>query len=435
MSQAPTRAPIRPAGTDAAPLFGGPLSAAALVLAMITEAIGYGMVAPTLPFMARLTGAGEDQIGLLVGIYAAVGLVAAPWLGTLANRRGHRFIVILGLACLTVASVAFTIAPNYPSLVLARLVQGFGAAGVWVGCLTLAAELSADATMGRSLSWLTGAWSLGFIIGPALGGIGTLRTPFLVYSVLAACALGVGILGLPMTGGHGPAATLPGILRVIRRPNILASGAATLGLAFFFGAVEAFLPLLVASGGAGQGTAGTTPLAAAGGIAMAGTQEGLVAQRMGIGLLFSIAGLPSVLLPRLVGRLADRYGDAPVIGAGFLVATAWSAAFLALFGRAPDVVLFVMLGAVEVLVYVPAVALLHRGIATGDRIFASGSHAYAFSIGFFLGPALTGALFPFGGFRTMFATIAASSLLSAVVVVSLSRRVARQPLADRSTAY
>jgi DHA1 family multidrug resistance protein-like MFS transporter len=418
-----------------APLFGGPLTAAALVLAMMTEAIGYGMVAPTLPFMARLTGAGEDQIGLLVGIYAAVGLVAAPWLGTLANRRGHRFIVLLGLACLTVASIGFTLAPNYPALVLARLVQGFGAAGVWVGCLTLAAELSADATMGRSLSWLTGAWSLGFIIGPALGGIGTLRLPFLIYSVLAACALGVGMLGLPMTGGHGPGATLPGILRVVRRPNVLASGVATLGLAFFFGAVEAFLPLLVASGGGAQTAAGQGALAAAGGITAAGTQEGLVMQRMGIGLLFSIAGLPSVLLPRLVGRLADRYGDAPVIGAGFLVATAWSAAFLTFFGRSPDVVLFLMLGAVEVLVYVPAVALLHRGVATEDRIFASGSHAYAFSIGFFLGPALTGALFPLGGYRTMFATIGASSLVATGVVWLLARRSARQPLADRGSAY
>ena len=402
---------------------------------MMTEAIGYGMVAPTLPFMARLTGAGEDQIGLLVGIYAAVGLIAAPWLGTLANRRGHRFIVLLGLACLTLASIGFTLAPNYPALVLARLVQGFGAAGVWVGCLTLAAELSADKTMGRSLSWLTGAWSLGFIIGPALGGLGTLRLPFLVYALLAACSLGLGIFGLPMTGGHGPAATLPGILRIIRRPNILASGAATLGLAFFFGAVEAFLPLLVASGGDAPGADGTTALAAAGGIAVAGTQEGVVMQRMGIGLLFSIAGLPSVLLPRLVGRLADRFGDAPVIGAGFLVATAWGASFLALFGRAPDVVLFLMLGAVEVLVYVPAVALLHRGVTTEDRIFASGSHAYAFSIGFFLGPALTGALFPFGGYRTMFATLAVASLVSAVAVVSLSRRAARQPLADRRSAY
>jgi predicted MFS family arabinose efflux permease len=402
---------------------------------MITEAIGYGMVAPTLPFMARLTGAGEDQIGLLVGIYAAVGLVAAPWLGTLANRRGHRFIILIGLACLTCASVGFTLAPNYPALVLARLVQGFGAAGVWVGCLTLAAELSADATMAKSLSWLTGAWSLGFILGPALGGLGTLRLPFLLYAALSACALGVGILGLPMTGGRGPAATLSGIVRVVRRPNILASGAATMGLAFFFGAIEAFLPLLVASGGDTHGAAGSSALAAAGGIAAAGTQEGLVAQRMGIGLLFSIAGLPSVLLPRLVGRLADRYGDAPIIGAGFLLAAAMSASFLALFGRAPDVLLFLLLGAVEVLVYVPAVALLHRGVSTEDRIFASGSHSYAFSIGFFLGPALTGALFPLGGYRSMFVTLAASSLLSAAAVASFSRRAARQPLADQRSAY
>jgi MFS family permease len=156
---------------------------------------------------------------------------------------------------------------------------------------------------------------------------------------------------------------------------------------------------------------------------------------MGIGLLFSIAGLPSVLLPRLIGRLADRYGDAPIIGAGFLLAAGSSASFLTLFGRAPDVVVFLLLGAVEVLVYVPAVALLHRGVASEDRVFASGSHAYAFSIGFFLGPLLTGLLFPFGGYRTMFATLAVASLLSAATVMLLARRSARQPLADRGSAY
>jgi predicted MFS family arabinose efflux permease len=112
-----------------------------------------------------------------------------------------------------------------------------------------------------------------------------------------------------------------------------------------------------------------------------------------------------------------------------------SASFLALFGRAPDVLLFLLLGAVEVLVYVPAVALLHRGVSTEDRIFASGSHSYAFSIGFFLGPALTGALFPLGGYRSMFVTLAASSLLSAAAVASFSRRAARQPLADQRSAY
>jgi MFS family permease len=382
---------------------------------MITEAIGYGVVAPTLPFMARLSGAGEQRIGLLIGIYAAVGLVAAPWLGTVANRHGHRVIVLIGLACLTLASLAFTVAASYPALVLARLVQGFGAAGVWVGCLTLAAELSADATMGKSLSWLTGAWSLGFIIGPALGGIGTLKTPFFLYAGLSACAFVFGLAGLPVLGGGRPAATLAGIWRLAKRPALLASGAATLGLAFYYGAIEAFLPLFVAGSGA--------------------TPAGMVSGRMGIGLLFSIAGVPSVLLPRVVGRLADRYGDAPIIGAGFLVAAAVSAAFLSLYGRTPDVVLFLLLGAVEVLVYVPAVALLHRGVASEDRVYATGSHSYAFSIGFFLGPLLTGALFPFGGYRALFATLSASSLVAGAAVAVLMRRAARQPLADRGSAY
>lgn len=391
-------------------LFGGPLPAVALVLAMITEAIGYGMVAPTLPFMARLSGADEGRVGLLVGIYAGVGLIAAPVLGTLANRRGRRFIILLGLLCLTLASIGFTLAPGYKSLVAARLLQGFGAAGVWVGCLTLAADLSENRSMGRSLAWLTGSWSLGFIIGPALGGIGSLRLPFILYAGIAAVSLAVGWIGLPEGGVGGPDATFAGIARIFRRPAVLASGIATLGLAFFYGAIEAFVPLLLGGGGA----------------------QGL--DRAHIGLLFSVAGVPSVFLPRLAGRLADRRGDAPLIAAGFLLAASWSAGFLLLYGRVPSVLLFLLLGCVEVLVYVPAVALLHRGILGEDRVFASGTHAYAFSIGFFLGPLAAGQLFPFGGYRTMFTMLAAATLFAAAGVVVVSRK-AVPALADRPSAY
>ncbi|HEV8120035.1 MAG TPA: MFS transporter [Candidatus Polarisedimenticolia bacterium] len=407
-------APDDSPGAGAPPLFGGPLPAVALVLAMITEAIGYGMVAPTLPFMARLTGADEGRVGLLVGIYAGVGLVAAPILLTMANRRGRRAIILLGLLCLTLASIGFTLAPGYRSLVAARLLQGFGAAGVWVGCLTLAADLSQDKSMGRSLAWLTGAWSLGFIIGPALGGIGSLRLPFILYAAIAAIALVVGWIGLPHGGVGGPDATFAGIIRVFRRPGVLASGIATFGLAFFYGAIEAFVPLLIAGGSAS---------AAAGGLG-----------RGQIGLLFSVAGIPSVFLPRLAGKIADRRGDTPLIAAGFLLAASWSASFLLLYGRVPSLPLFLLLGCVEVMVYVPAVALLHRGVAGEERVFASGTHAYAFSIGFFLGPLVAGALFPYGGFRTMFATLAAVTLCAAVGVVVVARK-ASPALADRPSAY
>jgi len=402
---------VRPAPTGAGAvshLFGGVLPATSLLLAMFTEAVGYGMVAPTLPFMARRAGAGEGGVGLLVGVYAAVGLVASVPMGVLASRYGRRSLVILGLALLTAASIGFVFAPSYGWLLGARVLQGLGALGVWVGAITIAADSSDAPSMGQSLSWLTGTWSLGFIAGPALGGLGSLRAPFILYAALSAATLLLAIVGLPDVGRGGPRATFGGIARIMRRRAILASGAATFGLAFFYGTVEAFLPLLLASEhGRGQ-----------------------------VGLLFSVAGIPSVVLPVVAGRLADRHGDARLIVYGFLFAAALCAAFLPLYGRVPHPVMFLLLGCVEVLVYVPAVALLHRGLESSDRAIASASHSYAFSAGFFAGPLLAGAIFPFGGWRTMFGLLTAVVVAASIVVARVAGvDRAPQPLAGDTAAY
>jgi predicted MFS family arabinose efflux permease len=393
----PSPAPAAPTSAD--PLLGGTASAIALALTMFVEAVGYGVVAPTLPFLARQAGAGETRIGFLVGLYAAVGLLVAIPFGALVNRRGRRLLVLLGLACLTVASIGFVLAPTYTWLVAARFAQGLGATAIWVGALTMAADLSPDDSMGRSLSWVTGSWSLGFVVGPALGGIGGVRFPFLLYALLSAAALLAAFLWLPETGPTGTRTTLAGIGRVLRHPAVLASAAATFVLSFFYGAVEAFVPLLL---------------------------DRLRVDRFGIGMLFAIAGLPSILLPRLIGTLADRLGDARVIVAGLSYAAALCAGFLPLVQSLPLWVVFLLVGLVEVLVYVPAIALLNRGLSREDRIFATGSHSYAFSAGFFLGPVAGGMLIPLGGDPLLFATLSGVMLAGiACLLAAPSRKPSR----------
>src|SRR6266850_2500963 len=325
------------AGAPAAgmPLLGGPASALALALTMFVEAVGYGVVAPTLPFLARTAGAGEAQIGFLVGLYAAVGLVAGIPFGALANRFGRRSLVLVGLGCLTVSSFGFVFAPTYGWLVAARFVQ-------------------------------------------ALGGLGSVRFPFVLYAVLSLVAFVAGCVALPETGRLGVRTTLAGILKVLRLPAVQASAAATFALAFFYGATEAFLPLLA---------------------------DQMNVRRIGIGFLFAVAGLPSVALPRLAGLIADRVGDARLIFWGLAYAALLNASFLALTGVLPLWTLFFLFGLVEVLIYVHAVALLNRGVHRDDRGFATGSHSYAFSAGFFLGPLVGGLLMPVGSYPLLFATL------------------------------
>lgn len=399
MSLPATSAPAaeaRPLETDpreAAPLLGGVAPAFALTLAMFVEAVGYGMVAPTLPFLARQAGAGQSGIGFLVGLYAAVGLLVSIPFGALANRFGRRTLILVGLACLAASSLGFVWAPGYAWLVVARFAQGLGATAIWVGSLTIAADLSRADAMGQSLSWLTGSWALGFVVGPALGGIGSVRFPFVLYAVLSAAALVACVIFLPETGRAGVRTTLADVLRILRLPPVLASAAATFAMSFFYGTVEGFLPLMVDARGVG---------------------------RTGIGLLFVIAGIPSVVLPQITGRLADRFGDHRVVVFGLLYGAVLNAAFLVLFAAIPLWSLFVLVGLVEVTTYVPAVALLHRGMGRDDRIFATGSHSYAFSAGFFLGPLCGGLLLPRGGYPLMFGMLAAV-MLAAVATVGAAR--------------
>jgi len=377
-------------------VLGGLASAITLALTMFVEAVGYGVVAPTLPFLARGAGAGDVQIGFLVGLYAAVGLVAGVPFGALANRLGRRPLVLVGLGCLTIASVGFVLAPSYAWLVGARFAQGLGATAIWVGALTIAADLSPDASMGRSLSWITGSWSLGFVVGPALGGIGSVRFPFLVYAVLSAVAFAAGLVALPETGRLGVRTTLSGVLRVLRYPAVLASAAATFALSFFYGTFEAFGPLLA---------------------------DQMSVRRIGIGLLFAIAGLPSIVLPRFTGQLADRLGDTRLIIGGLVYAAALNAAFLPLVSALPLWAVFLMVGLVEVLIYVPAVALLNRGMARDDRVYATSSHSYAFSSGFFLGPLLGGFLKPHGSYPLLFAMLTAVLIGAIACLVAWRRRI------------
>jgi predicted MFS family arabinose efflux permease len=382
---------------ESTPVLGGLLSGVALALTMFVEAVGYGVVAPTLPFLAQRFGATETGIGFLVGLYAAVGLVVIIPMGALANRFGRRPVILFGLASVTIASLGFAVAPSFFWLVVTRSIQGLGGIAIWVGALTMAADLSPGSRMGRSLSWITGAWSLGFVIGPALGGLGNMQTPFFIYALLSGLAFVAGFVSLPETGRRGIRMTLLGVVRILRLPAVLGSAAATFILSFYYGVIEAFMPLMINEVGV---------------------------QRLGIGLLFAIAGVPSIALPRITGYLADRMGDIRLIIIGFSFAAVLNVSFLFLFRAIPLWVLFLCIGMVEVFVYVPSVALLHRDMSRDDRVLATGSHNYAFSAGFFLGPLLGGLVLSNDGYGLLFAMLTALMIGGILAMIATGRKVA-----------
>ncbi len=366
-----------------------------LALAMFLEALGYGIVAPTLPFIAREMGATQFQTGLLFSLYALVGVVGVIPLGLLADRFGRRVLIFVGLGALIVGSIGFAHAPTLALLLVARVFQGLGGNAIWVGSLSMQGDLSSREGMGLSISWLTAAWSVGFMIGPVLGGIGeSLRTPFYLYAVGSALALILCILMLPRSFRSGRSFGVEKFRRVLRLRNLWVSGTVVFLMAAFYGAFEAFIPTFLGDRGS---------------------------SRFSIAILFSVMAMPTIVLPPLAALIADRIGDRNLLRWSLPAWALLTGASMFLLEEFPPAITFALLGAAEVFIFVPSVTALHRGVPTEDRGSASSANNFMFSCGFMLGPFLAGTVIVHVGHHGIFLALGAASLAGAWFVQRVFR--------------
>ena len=141
-----------------------------LFLAVLVDLVGFGIVLPLLPFYARDFGADGFQIGLLVTVYSAVQLVMAPLWGRISDRLGRRPVLILGLLGSALAYVVFARADSLAVLFLSRIVGGIGGSTIPVAQAYIA-DVTPPARRAGNMGLIGAAFGLGFVIGPALGGI------------------------------------------------------------------------------------------------------------------------------------------------------------------------------------------------------------------------------------------------------------------------
>ena len=141
-----------------------------LFFAVLVDLIGFGIVLPVLPFYARDFGADYQQVGLLYAIYSLVQLVMAPLWGRLSDRVGRRPIIILGLLGSALAYTIFARADSLAMLFVSRIVGGIGGSTIPVAQAYIA-DVTPPGRRAGGLGLIGAAFGLGFVIGPALGGI------------------------------------------------------------------------------------------------------------------------------------------------------------------------------------------------------------------------------------------------------------------------
>jgi MFS transporter, DHA1 family, tetracycline resistance protein len=168
------------------------------------DLVGFGIVLPILALYGERFGASPTTLGLVVASFSLAQFVCSPLLGRLSDRIGRRPVIILSLFGTAIGSLITGGATSVWMLFLGRIVDGASGASVSVaqGAVT---DVAPPEDRPHLLGLLSAAFGVGFVLGPALGGLAALwgpRVPFFVAGAIALVNALVAIRRLPET--HPP---------------------------------------------------------------------------------------------------------------------------------------------------------------------------------------------------------------------------------------
>jgi MFS family permease len=217
------------------------LPALALLGLGALDAAGYSVIVPVTPAIAADTGAGPALIGALVASFPAAMLVGYSLAGRVVRRRRPAVLLAGALVLLALGSLGFVLGDGLPAYFAARLVMGLGSGGLWIA-ITFATLERFPGREYQGMSRLYAAYSVGGLVGPALGAVGGVRGPFLAYLALVLLSLPLAVaVGTPPRRRHFEADR-----SVLRLPGFWLACAGVLFAILALGLVEGVLPLHVA---------------------------------------------------------------------------------------------------------------------------------------------------------------------------------------------
>jgi MFS transporter, DHA1 family, tetracycline resistance protein len=171
---------------------------------VLIDSIGFGIILPVLPrLIMELTGVGIDQAarygGWLSFVYALMQFFCAPVLGNLSDRFGRRPVLLFALLALGVDYLIMGLAPAIGWLFLGRTIAGMAGAS-FTPAYAYVADITPPQRRAQSFGLMGAAFGIGFIVGPAIGGLlGALgpRAPFFTAGSIALANAAFGYFALP----------------------------------------------------------------------------------------------------------------------------------------------------------------------------------------------------------------------------------------------
>jgi MFS transporter, DHA1 family, tetracycline resistance protein len=171
---------------------------------VLIDAIGFGIILPVLPgLIMQLTGVGIDRAarygGWLSFVYALMQFFCAPVLGNLSDRFGRRLVLLYSVLSLGIDYLIMGFAPTIGWLFVGRAIAGMAGAS-FTPAYAYVADITPPEQRAQNFGLMSAAFGVGFILGPAIGGLlGSFgpRAPFFAAGALALANFAFGCFALP----------------------------------------------------------------------------------------------------------------------------------------------------------------------------------------------------------------------------------------------
>jgi DHA1 family tetracycline resistance protein-like MFS transporter len=175
-----------------------------LFIAVLIDSIGFGIILPVLPrLIMQLTGVTIDRAAVYGGwlsfVYALMQFFCAPVLGNLSDHFGRRPVLLFALLALGCDYLIMGFAPVISWLFVGRAIAGVAGAS-FTPAYAYVADITEPAKRAQSFGLMGAAFGIGFIVGPAIGGLlGGLgpRAPFFTAGAIALANATFGYFALP----------------------------------------------------------------------------------------------------------------------------------------------------------------------------------------------------------------------------------------------
>lgn len=141
-----------------------------IFLIIFFDLLAFGIVIPILPYYTKMYGANAFQLGWIMAIYSIMQFLFAPFWGSLSDRHGRRPILLISILGAAFAMLLMGLAKSLLMIFIARALAGIFAANISTASAYIT-DVTDESNRAKGMGIIGAGFGLGFIFGPAIGGL------------------------------------------------------------------------------------------------------------------------------------------------------------------------------------------------------------------------------------------------------------------------